>query len=70
MHGRQRAGIALEEHLLGGGEWVVLVDGGEHALDIGDIGGIGRNRDGVWAVGAAGIAHAGLRAAGRIDLLE
>lgn len=70
MHGRQRAGIALEEHLLGGGEGIVFVDGGEHALDIGDIGGIGRNRDGVWAVGAASIAHTGLGAARWIELLE
>ena len=61
MHGRQRAGIALEEHLLGGGEWVVLVDGGEHALDIGDIGGIGRNRDGV---GRRGGGYSARRAPG------
>ena len=70
MHGRQRAGVALEEDLLGGGEGIVFIDGGEHALDIGDIGGISRNRDGVGSVGAAGIAHAGLRAAGRIELFE
>ena len=54
MHGRQRAGVAFEENLLGGGEGIIFVDGGEHALDIGDIGGIGGDRDGVGAVGAAG----------------
>ena len=70
VHGRQCAGVALEEDLLGGGEGIIFVDGGEHPLDIGDIGGIGRNGDGVWAVGAAGIAHSGFGAAGRIELLE
>ena len=70
VHGWQRAGVALEEDLLGGGEGIVFIDGGEHALDIGDIGGIGRNGDGVWAIGAPGIAHAGFGAAGRIELLE
>ena len=70
MHGRQHAGIALEEDLLCGGKGIVFVNGGENALDIGDISGIGRNRDGVWAVRAPGIAHARLGAAGRIDLFE
>ena len=70
MHGRQRAGVALEEDLLGGGEGIIFVDGSEYALDIGDIGGIGRNGDGVGSVGAAGIAHAGFGATGRIELLE